>query len=46
LENRLAAYGAYRDGLQIWAALGVAQPESVPMLDRDSLVALKEGLPT
>lgn len=46
LENRLAAYGALRDGLQVWAALGVAQPEAVPMLDRDSLVALKEGLPT
>ena len=46
LENRLAAYGTYRDGLQIWAELGVAQPETVPMLDRDSLVALKEGLPT
>jgi malonate decarboxylase beta subunit len=46
LENRLAAYGALRDGLDVWAALGVAQPESVPLLDRDSLVALKEGLPT
>ena len=46
LENRLAAYASYRDGLQVWAALGIAQPESVPLLDRDSLVALKEGLPT
>lgn len=46
LENRLAAYASYRDGLQVWAALGVADPESVPLLDRDSLVALKEGLPT
>ena len=46
LENRLTAYGACRDGLQIWAALGVTNPESVPLLDRDSLVALKEGLPT
>ena len=46
LQNRLAAYASFRDGLQVWAALGVAQPESVPMLDRDSLVALKEGLPT
>jgi malonate decarboxylase beta subunit len=46
LENRLAAYGSLRDGLQVWGALGVAQPESVPLLDRDSLVALKEGLPT
>lgn len=46
LENRLAAYATCRDGLQVWAALGVAQPEAVPLLDRDSLVALKEGLPT
>jgi malonate decarboxylase beta subunit len=46
LENRLAAYASYRDGLQVWAALGIAEPESVPLLDRDSLVALKEGLPT
>lgn len=46
LENRQAAYTGYRDGLQVWAALGIAQPDSVPLLDRDSLVALKEGLPT
>ena len=46
LENRLAAYATYRDGLQVWAALGVAEPESVPLLDRDSMLALKEGLPT
>jgi malonate decarboxylase beta subunit len=46
LEHRLAAYATYRDGLQVWAALGVAEPEAVPLLDRDSLVALKEGLPT
>lgn len=46
LENRVAAYAAYRDGLQVWAALGVPNPESVPLLDRDSLVAIKEGLPT
>ncbi|MBS1160212.1 MAG: beta subunit of malonate decarboxylase [Proteobacteria bacterium] len=46
LEKRLAAYATYRDGLQVWAALGVAEPENVPMLDRDSLVAVKEGLPT
>ncbi|MER2540373.1 MAG: biotin-independent malonate decarboxylase subunit beta [Azonexus sp.] len=46
LENRLTAYSTYRDGLQVWAALGIAEPESVPLLDRDSLVALKEGLPT
>ena len=46
LEKRLAAYGACRDGLEVWAALGVTDPASVPLLDRDTLVALKEGLPT
>ncbi|WP_153147131.1 biotin-independent malonate decarboxylase subunit beta [Dechloromonas sp. H13] len=46
LENRLAAYGQLRDGLEVWAALGVADPQSVPLLERDELVALKEGLPT
>ncbi len=46
LENRMAAYATYRDGLQVWAALGVQNPENVPLLDRDSLVAIKEGLPT
>jgi malonate decarboxylase beta subunit len=45
LESRLAAYATCRDGLQVWATLGVADPAQVPMLDRDSLVALKEGLP-
>ena len=46
LENRMAAYATYRDGLQVWVALGVPNPENVPLLDRDSLVAIKEGLPT
>ena len=46
LESRLATYASFRDGLQVWAALGVAHPETIPMIDRDSLVALKEGLPT
>jgi malonate decarboxylase beta subunit len=46
LENRLAAYGQLRDGLEIWAALGIADPAAVPLLERDELVALKEGLQT
>jgi malonate decarboxylase beta subunit len=46
LESRLATFSTYRDGLQVWASLGIAQPDAVPLLDRDSLVALKEGLPT
>jgi len=46
LTERLARYGSYRDGLEVWAALGIADPTIVPMLERDALVALKEGLPT
>lgn len=45
LETRLAAFGAYRDGLQVWADLGIPEPAAVPMLEAAALVALKEGLP-
>ena len=45
LEARLAAYGAYRDGLQVWADLGIPDPAAVPMLDAAAMAALKEGLP-
>ncbi len=45
LEARLAAFGAYRDGLQVWADLGVPEPAAVPMLDAAAMAALKEGLP-
>ena len=46
LQDRLSAYGRCRDGLEIWAALGIAEPERVALLDCDELIALKEGLPT
>ena len=45
LENRLAAYADYRDGLEVWAALGVEHPDAVPLLDRQAMAAIKEGLP-
>jgi malonate decarboxylase beta subunit len=45
LSDRMVRFGAYRDGLEVWADLGVAKPQQVPLLDRDSLVALKKGLP-
>jgi malonate decarboxylase beta subunit len=44
LEQRLADFANLRDGLQVWARLGIAQPEKVPMLERDELVALKQGV--
>ncbi|HEY6898616.1 MAG TPA: biotin-independent malonate decarboxylase subunit beta [Rhodocyclaceae bacterium] len=44
LERRLADFASLRDGLQVWARLGIAQPERVPMLERDELVTLKQGV--
>ena len=44
LEQRLADFANLRDGLQVWARLGIAQPERVPLLERDELVALKQGV--
>lgn len=45
LQARMQRFGAYRDGLEVWAELGIAEPQQVPLLDRDSLVAVKKGLP-
>lgn len=33
LEARIAAYGACRDGLEIWTLQGIAHPERLPLLD-------------
>lgn len=45
LESRQDLFGAFKDGLEVWTKLGVADPESVPMLDTAEMRALKEGLP-
>jgi len=45
LESRQAVFGAFKDGLEVWAKLGVRDPESVPMLDTAEMRLLKEGLP-
>lgn len=45
LSQRRARFAGLRDGLDVWAALGVADPAQVPLMDRDSLVELKKGLP-
>jgi malonate decarboxylase beta subunit len=42
LETRLARFGAYGDGEEIWRDLGFDKPASVPLLATDALVALSE----
>ena len=39
LTARLATFGAERDALDIWRALGVERPEAIPLLERDAFVA-------
>ena len=39
LARRIARFGAMRDPLDIWQALGMPEPERVPMLDIDSFIA-------
>jgi malonate decarboxylase beta subunit len=45
LTERRQRFAGLSDGLDVWGALGVAEPRQIPMMDRDSLVALKKGLP-
>jgi hypothetical protein len=44
LERRLARFGTYGDGEDIWRDLGFDQPENVPLLATDALVALGQRL--
>lgn len=44
LEQRQARFGQFKDGLDVWRALGVAAPQSVSMLETDAMHKLKEGL--
>ncbi len=44
LEQRLARFGTYGDGEDIWRDLGFDQPENVPLLATDALVALGQRL--
>jgi malonate decarboxylase beta subunit len=46
LTSRHRRLAGLRDGLDVWRAVGVADPHQIPLMDRDSLVALKKGLPT
>jgi len=45
LTSRCQRFDGLRDGLDVWRALGVANPQQIPLMDRDSLVALKKELP-
>jgi malonate decarboxylase beta subunit len=45
LRARMARFGTCRDGSEVWAGLGISAPQEVTLLDRDSLIGLKKGLP-
>jgi malonate decarboxylase beta subunit len=38
LTRRIERFGAMRDPLEIWAALGIPEPEQVPMLEVDDFI--------
>ena len=40
LEERVARFGSYTDGEQIWHDLGFDKPANVPLLATDALIAL------
>jgi malonate decarboxylase beta subunit len=43
LATRLARFGAARDGLEVWQALGMAEPAEVPGLTTEVFLAQAEG---
>ena len=43
LRQRIARFGDAHDPMDIWQALGVAQPEAVPMLEAEPFVALADA---
>ncbi|MRT31573.1 biotin-independent malonate decarboxylase subunit beta [Herbaspirillum sp. CAH-3] len=44
LRRRIATFGHAEDPMDIWAELGVARPETVPMLEAAAFTALAEHL--
>jgi len=44
LEDRLQRFGGCRDALDIWAAEGVAQPESIPAMPADQFITLADAI--
>lgn len=43
LAARLARFGAGRDGMEVWQALGIAEPAEVPGLETDVFLAQAAG---
>lgn len=43
LGERLERFGQCADALDIWRALGIAEPERLPVLDTDDFLAATEG---
>ena len=39
LEARIATFGGCRDGLEVWAALGIGSPARLPLLDTPAFLA-------
>jgi len=44
LRRRIATFGHAEDPMDIWAELGVARPETVPMLEAAAFTAMAERL--
>ncbi|WP_418648157.1 biotin-independent malonate decarboxylase subunit beta [Thauera butanivorans] len=44
LAQRIERFAGLADGLEVWRTLGIEQPESVPMLEREALAAMKRRL--
>ena len=43
LDARLKRFGACRDALDIWSALGIEAPEKLPLLEADGFRAAVAG---
>jgi malonate decarboxylase beta subunit len=44
LGERLARFGECRDGLEVWAKLGIQRPERLPLLDVEEFFAATAGM--
>jgi malonate decarboxylase beta subunit len=44
LTSRKRQFDGLRDGLEVWKALGVAQPEAIPLMDREHFIELAKGV--
>ena len=43
LEERLRRFGTCRDAVEIWAALGILEPDSIPAMPADQFIALADS---